>query len=49
MKQDMQSVGLIFPPGAAVGSPAVAVYDTLPGSTNPTKEIVVYKLEQRGR
>ena len=42
MKRDMQSVGLIFPLGAAVGSPAVAVYDTLPGSTNPSEEIVVH-------
>ena len=31
-----------FLPGAAVGSPAMAVYDTLPGSINPTEEIVVY-------
>ena len=36
----INSVGLIFPPVAIVGSPAVAVCDTLPGRTNPVEEIV---------
>ena len=40
--RDMQSVGLIFPPVATVGSPAVAVCDTVPGRTNPVEGIVIY-------
>ena len=31
-----------FLPGATVGSPAMAVCDTLPGSTNPIEEIDIY-------
>ena len=35
-KRDIQSVGLIFPPGAAVGSPDVAVMDV--GGTHDAGE-----------
>ena len=31
-----------FLPGATVGSPVMAVWDTLPGRTNPTEEIDIY-------
>ena len=40
--RDISSVGLIFPPDAAVGSPVMAVCDTLSGSTNPIEEVVIY-------
>ena len=38
----MNSVGLNFPLVATVGSPAVAVYDTVPGRTNLVEGIVTY-------
>ena len=34
--------GLIFPPVATVGSPAVAVCDAVPGRTHPVEGIVTY-------
>ena len=40
--RDISSVVLIFPPDAAVGSPVMAVCDTLPGSTNPVDGIAIY-------
>ena len=35
--RDISSVGLIFPPDAAVGSPVMAVCDTLPGAQTQLK------------
>ena len=40
--RDISSVGLIFPPDAAVGSPVMAVCDTVPGRINPVEGIVIY-------
>ena len=40
--RDIQSVGLIFPPAATVGSPVMAVCDTVPGRINPVEGIVIY-------
>ena len=40
--RDIQSVGLIFPPAATVGSPVMAVCDTVPGRINLVEGIVIY-------
>ena len=42
VNRDMQRVGLIFPPAATVGSPVMAVCDTVPGRINPVEGIVIY-------
>ena len=34
--------GINFPPVAKVGSPVIAVCDTVPGRTNPVEGIVLY-------
>ena len=34
--------GINFPPATAVGSPVMAVWDTMPGRTNSIEEIVIY-------
>ena len=40
--RDIPSVGLTFPPAAIVGSPVMAVCDTVPGRINPVEGIVIY-------
>ena len=40
--RDISSVGLIFPPDAAVGSPVMAMCDMVPGRINLVEEIDIY-------